>query len=100
MPRREKYARALAQYGHHEVAYIFTSARCSAIAGKARFADRKSAASRTFTSLGYTFHRRRAKELQARKARVEAALAHQLGVRALRDDRAALQEDDAVGVLH
>src|SRR5688572_4325824 len=39
-------------------------------------------------------------ELQARKARVQAALAHELGMRALRDDSAALHHDDAIGILH
>src|SRR6185503_9744011 len=88
------------QYGHQAVAYIFTSAFCCAIAGKAKLAERRMAAARTLTPLGYTFYRRAAKELQAREARVQASLAHQLGMRSLRDDRAGLQHDDAIGVLH
>src|SRR5688572_1801804 len=39
-------------------------------------------------------------ELQPRQAGIEPALAHELGVRALRDDRAALEHHDAVGGLH
>src|SRR4030095_12974875 len=39
-------------------------------------------------------------ELQAREAGIEPALRHELGVRALRDDRAALEHHDAVGGLH
>src|SRR5687768_16126992 len=41
-----------------------------------------------------------AKELQARKARIQAALAQQLRMAALRDDRAALEHHDALGMLH
>src|SRR5437762_5401387 len=41
-----------------------------------------------------------AEELQRREARVEAPLAQELGVRALRDQRAALHDLDAVRVLH
>src|SRR6185503_4157861 len=100
MLRRAKYARALAQYGHHDVAYIFTSGRFSAIAGEATASESSRAAMTLFMPSGYTFYRRRAEELQAGEARVQAALAHQLGVGALRDDRAALEHDDAVGVLH
>src|SRR6185436_8396575 len=39
-------------------------------------------------------------ELQPRQAGIESALRHQLGVRALRDDRAALEHHDPVGGLH
>src|SRR5678816_3680199 len=39
-------------------------------------------------------------ELQPRQAGVKPALRHELGVRALRDDRAALEHHDAVGGLH
>src|SRR5678809_375128 len=99
MPRLAKYARALAQYGHQEVAYIFTSGRVCAIAGAATAMESSTAARKLFMPSGYTFYRRAAKELQARQAGVEAALAHQLGVRSLGDDRAALEHDDAVGVL-
>src|SRR6185503_1399938 len=41
-----------------------------------------------------------AQELQRSKARIQSALAQELGVSALRDDHAALHDDDAVGVLH
>src|SRR6187401_2704188 len=39
-------------------------------------------------------------KLQPCQAGVQPALAHQLGMRALRDDRAALEHHDAVGGLH
>src|SRR2546421_2250669 len=41
-----------------------------------------------------------AEELERREARIKAALAQELGVRALGDQRAALHDDDAIGVLH
>src|SRR2546425_4646184 len=44
--------------------------------------------------------RRLAEELQSGEPGVKAALAQELGMRALGDERAALQDDDAVGVLH
>src|SRR5687768_1915847 len=39
-------------------------------------------------------------ELEPGEARIEAALAHELRMRALGDDRAALHHHDALGVLH
>src|SRR5436853_7142922 len=42
----------------------------------------------------------RSQELQPREARVQTVLAHEIGVRALRHDRPALHDHDAVGMLN